>query len=256
LLLTIDDKWDHIKERDDMLGENKKLIKAVEEIKKKMKKKFQDNPVVDTPKEFNGDIDEIEVKRKERGEKRFDGTIPEECFLTEYKPDDLMEYIDEQQNAVTILKGHGYSRHTANRILMVFDDLVGSTLFSTSRDNAFKKLNIRRRHLSTSVIMISQAYKEIPKTVRTNFSCLILFEIYSDAELEAIYNEYPMGMKKDQWLQTYHYAVEGDHNFLFYNMKRPKRLRIMKNFDQYLFFKDEGTEEPPKKKHKFIKPQL
>ena len=46
-----------------------------------------------------------------------------------------------------------------------------------------------------------------------------------------------MGLKKEQWIEVYQHAVEGDHNFLYYNMQKPKRLRIMKNFSKVLLFK-------------------
>ncbi len=72
-----------------------------------------------------------------------------------------------------------------------------------------------------------------------------MFEIYSDGEIKTIMEEYPMGMKKDQWIQAYQYCIEGDHNFLFYDVhillkrkiKKPKAMRVMKNFDQVVFFK-------------------
>lgn len=83
--------------------------------------------------------------------------------------------------------------------------------------------------------MVSQAYKEIPKTVRTNFSCLIIFEIPNDKEIEVIYEENSLYMKRPQWMEAYQYAVEGDHDFMFINYQKPKRLRLMKNFDQVLF---------------------
>lgn len=83
--------------------------------------------------------------------------------------------------------------------------------------------------------MVSQAFKELPKTVRTNFSCLIIFEIPSDKELEVIQEENPMYLKKTQWMELYEHAVEGDHDFLFINYQKPKRLRMMKNFTHVLF---------------------
>jgi hypothetical protein len=83
--------------------------------------------------------------------------------------------------------------------------------------------------------MVSQAYKEIPKTIRTNFSCLIVFEIPNDREVEVIYEENPMYLKRDQWYEVYEHAVDGDHNFMFINYQKPKRLRIMKNFNKVLF---------------------
>lgn len=51
--------------------------------------------------------------------------------------------------------------------------------------------------------------------------------------------EYPMGLRKEQWLEVYNHAVEGDHNFLFYDIQKPKNLRIMKNFAKLLYYKPE-----------------
>ena len=42
-------------------------------------------------------------------------------------------------------------------------------------------------------------------------------------------------MKRDDWMEMYEHAVEGDHDFLFINYQKPKRLRAMKNFQQVLF---------------------
>ena len=85
--------------------------------------------------------------------------------------------------------------------------------------------------------MVTQAYKEIPKTVRTQFSCLIVFEIPNENEIKVIYEENPVGYKMLQWMQIYNHAVEGDHNFLFINYQKPKKLRMMKNFQEILFIK-------------------
>jgi len=211
------------------LTENKELRKAIAKIKAKEQKKKEENVVVPGLNQGTADLDELNLGK-------FDPTIPEDCFMTEYNEEDLKAILDQQQKIIDVLKAHGLTKYCANRIALVFDDLVGSTLFSNARRSPFKMLNTNHRHLSTSVFMISQAFKEIPKTVRTQFSCLIMFEILSDSELEAIYNEFPMGLKKDQWMELYHFATEGDHDFLFYNIQKPKRLRIMKNFDKVLFF--------------------
>jgi hypothetical protein len=39
---------------------------------------------------------------------------------------------------ITLLKKHGESKYLANRILIIFDDLVGSALFAGSRGSYFK----------------------------------------------------------------------------------------------------------------------
>ena len=222
-----DEKWDWVK-RQPLLKENKALKKWLREEKKKK----QDNPVVQMPNESKGDFDEL----MENEETKFDPHIPEDCFYSDYNEEDLKGILDQQQALVEFLKEHGKTKHLANRILFLFDDLVGSSLFSGARKNAFKMLNTNHRHFSSSLIMVSQAFKEIPKTVRTNFSCLILFEIFSDAELDAIYTEFPMGLKRDAWDEMYTHCVSDDHGFLYYNMQKPKHLRCMKNLTNVLFF--------------------
>ena len=128
----------------------------------------------------------------------FDGKIPEECFYEDYTDEDLMSILDEQNAIIKLLKKHGKSKYLANRILFIFDDLVGSVLFGGARQNPFKIFNTRHRHYSASILMVSQGYKEIPKTIRTNWSALILFEISNDKELEVIFEEFSMGMSKEQ----------------------------------------------------------
>jgi len=87
--------------------------------------------------------------------------------------------------------------------------------------------------------MVSQGYKEIPKTIRTNWSALILFEIANDKEVECIYEENTMGLHRLDWLEMYKHAIAEPFSFLYMNAKKPKHLRCMKRFDKYLFHKEE-----------------
>ena len=247
-----DEKWDWVKQQDLVL-ENKPLKRWYKELKAKR----GDNPVVDEP--AGGDSAEAAdaMDRNISGGKssgpgeRFDGRIPESNFMYEYDEGTLGAIMDDQQAVIDFLHEHGVTKHLGNRVLIIFDDLVGSALFSNARNNRFKRLNTNHRHGSFSIMMVSQAYKEIPKTIRSNFSCLIIFEIFSDAEIQAIHDEYPMGLRKEQWEQVYAYAVAGDHSFMFYNMQKPRTQRIMRNFDQVLFFRDEpGAKAEPKKRGK------
>ena len=53
--------------------------------------------------------------------------------------------------------------------------------------------------------------------------------------LTSLKQENPMYLKKDDWMEVYAHAVDGDFSFLFLNYQKPKRLRMMKNFDKVLF---------------------
>lgn len=172
-------------------------------------------------------------------QKKFTGYIDEDCFHHEYDEDQFKSVMDEQKAMIDLLKMHGKPKYFANRILVIFDDLVGSSLFSGTRGNYFKGLNTRHRHYSASFLMVSQGYKEIPKTIRTNWTCLIVFEIGNEREVFVIYEEYAMAKNVKDWLECYRYAVDNDHGFLFLDYQKPKRMRMMKNFDEYLFTKDD-----------------
>lgn len=220
-----DEKWDWVK-RQQLLGENKPLKKW---LKMMAHKKEDENAVIQHA------YPTTELAAETDLTKMTDFKIPEECFFSEYSEETLAEIMEEQMKMVKLLKKAGQSKHMANRLLIVFDDLVGSSLFSNRKDNPFKKLNSNHRHYSASLLMVTQAYKEIPKTVRTNFSCLIIFEIPNEKEIEVIFEENPNYLKREEWMELYEYCTEGDHDFLFINYQKPKRLRLMRNFDQVVF---------------------
>jgi hypothetical protein len=227
-----DEKWDYAKKQD-YLVENKELKNWIRNMSSKVKK----DSVVE------GNNAKSEFEELVDLDTSFDPKIPVDHFLEDYSESTLRDIYSEQMKLVQLLKKHGKTKHLANRLLIIFDDLVGSALFSNAKENVFKGFFCRHRHYSCSMLMVSQGYKEIPKTVRTNFTCLILFEICSEGELEVICEEFPMGIKKDdqmkqkdRWLQVYEYAIKEPHHFLFYNMQeKDKRKRIMKNFEEYLF---------------------
>lgn len=218
-----DEKWDWIRKQP-LLVENKDLKEFIKKISEK--EKDPDKIVHGAPTNQYDDFLNEE----------FSPFIPDECFLDSYDESTLESILSQQQSLINMMKSHGKTKHLADRILIIFDDLVGSKLFSGRSTNPFKKLNTNHRHYSISMLMVTQAYKEIPKTCRTQFSCLIVFEIPNDRETRVIYEENPMGLKMNDWYDLYNFATEGDHNFLFINYQQPKTMRLMKNFEQYLFF--------------------
>ena len=222
-----DEKWDWAKEQR-LLSENKPLKNWL----KKMAQKDEDpNKVVQAPK-----LDAaLEGLVNPQTDEEFSGRIPPEHFFTSYDDETFSDIMEEQLSVIKLLKKYNQPKYLANRILVIFDDLVGSSLFSGKKQSYFKGVNTRHRHYSASFIMVSQGYKEIPKTIRTNWTALIVFEIGNEKEVEVIYEEWPMGLNRDDWMELYKYATSGDHSFLYINFQKPKRLRMMKNFDQYLF---------------------
>lgn len=173
--INSDEKWDWIKNQK-LLVENHALKNW---IKKMSEQQDEDKIVQAAPlgHELEGLVNQRES---------FTGIIPEEHFFDTYQDDKFMEIMEEQMSMIKLLKKHGEPKYLANRILIIFDDLVGSSLFSGTRGSYFKGINTRHRHYSSSFIMVSQGYKEIPKTIRTNWTCLIVFEIGNEREVQVV----------------------------------------------------------------------
>lgn len=239
-----DEKWDWVK-RQRLLVENLPLKIW---IRQQLEKRKQDQIVQPLPRSnaFEGLVNPID--------RNFDGIIPEDCFYENYTDQDLVDILNEQDAVIKLLKKYGKTKYLANRLLFIFDDLVGSTLFGNQRDNTFKMFNVRHRHYSASILMVSQGYKEIPKTIRTGWSALILFEIPNDKELEVIFEEFSMGMPKQQWLEAYMHCTDEDYGFIFFNFQRPRKLRVMNKFNAIIFFeKEKKSVGQPAKSIKEIK---
>lgn len=203
-----DEKWVYIKQQK-LLARNRELETFIRSLTTQDPDR---HPIMPPPWEYS----QLTKSQKDlTDEDTFTGRIPDKLFMTEYDESVLKKLLDEQQSVIDFLEAHGKSKHLANRLLLVFDDLVGSSLFSGSRKNVFKQLNTRHRHYSASLLVVSQAYKELPRTVRINVSGLILFDIANEKEIETIYEENPCFLKKDAWLEVYHHAVSQPYAFLF-----------------------------------------
>lgn len=164
--------------------------------------------------------------------------IDEDNLKEEYSEESLNEIMDKIDEKVRNQRESVSPEQLAihmERLVWVFDDMVGSGLFNNRRNNAFKRLTVRRRHYFSSLIGVTQAYKEIPKTTRTNANALILFKIDSDEELAVIYREYPMGLKYNHWLKVVQFCTEQPYHFVMFNLQTSNPdHKIIHNFDRPL----------------------
>lgn len=222
-----DEKWDWIKQQK-LLSENIPLKKWIKKEQQRrdglLGKEIVGKPPIGT--EFD--------HRNTNEQEKFDAKIPEENFYHNYTERDLDKILSTQKQVIDALKKQDEPKYLADRILLIFDDLVGSALFSQAHDNLFKGFNTRHRHFSASIIMVSQGYKEIPKTIRTNWTALILFEIANDKEVYVIYEENTMGLKKDEWMELFEHCTSEKYGFMYLNAKADKGMRCMKNFDKFV----------------------
>jgi hypothetical protein len=179
--------------------------------------------------------------------KQFDGLadtpftreIPEECFFDINNFGKFTELLEAKKKIIEALYDHGQYKTLADRDLYIVDDAVGSPFFTGKRLDFFKNVNTRHRHYSASIIMASQGYKEIPKTVRTNWTSLLTFKIGNLREVFVIFEEFPVGLDWDTWLAVYRHATDQKYNFLFIDMYGPEDARVRKNFNKKISIQNE-----------------
>jgi hypothetical protein len=213
-----DEKWDVVKKTKNILIENKKLERIAKNVPRGRK------------------VPQIVGKSADKPQKEFDGIIPEEDFFEHME--DILPRVQEQKEIIEQLHERGIEHHkqVADRILVILDDQAGAYPSGTTR-NPMSNFCIKHRHTSTSVIFVTQAYKMIPKSIRTNCNCMILFRIPNLKELQVIYEENPEGYNEQEWMQLYDEATSENFSFLYINNKFPKGQTMFKNLDTPLFNK-------------------
>ena len=62
-----------------------------------------------------------------------------------------------------------------------------------------------------------------------------------------------MGLKIEQWLQSYNEATKEEHSFLFINFQQPRSMRMWENFEKVLFHREPEEEVDPVEERKRLK---
>lgn len=209
-----DEKWDVVKETRHVLKRNIKLDKALTRhiTRKKIEKVVHAND-------------------QDREPVQYDGRIPDTDFFTSL--DQLQDKLDEQQHQIDELHTKGWgseAKFLADRLLVILDDQAG--MFKGGNfNNPVVNYVIKHRHYSSSCIIVTQAYKAVPKTIRSNCNALILFEIPNLSELKVIYEENPEGLSEKEWMNVYKHCTEKPYAFMYINNKFPKNHRIFSQFN-------------------------
>jgi hypothetical protein len=213
-----DPKWDVVKDTKGVLAENKELKKIRENMPTNQKHKLPS--LVKAPGKKESDDPENE---------KFQGYIPEEDFFINL--DELPPKLRKQNDVIQSLRDeHGdKAKFIADRMLVILDDQAGM-FKGGNTNNPMVNFVLRHRHYSSSVIIVTQAYKAIPKSIRTNCNALIAFEIANLGELKVVYEEWPESMREEEWMKVFDFCTREPFTFIYINNHFPKGQRIFKNF--------------------------
>lgn len=153
--------------------------------------------------------------------------IKKENIFDTFDVDILNSIINEQKNLIET-----YGKKSCSPILIILDDVIGE--LDAKRKEFLKKSYFGLRHFKGSIILLSQQYKAIPKSVRMNCSDTILFEVANENELKDITEE--QNIQKDKFINIYEFATQVQpYSFLCIRHKHPKKTRYQLRFtNQYL----------------------
>lgn len=229
-----DPKWDVVKDTKGVLAENKKLNKIKDKVPEGKKRKLP--PIVRK---------DGEKESSDPSESKFDGIIPEDDFFINL--DELPPKLKKQNEEIQSMREeHGdKSKFIADRMLVILDDQAGM-FKGGNTNNPMVNFVLRHRHYSASVIIVTQAYKAIPKSIRTNCNALIAFEIANLGELRVVYEEWPESMREEEWMEVFEYCTREPFTFIYINNSFPKGRRIFKNFTHRILDRHSKDEQDSK----------
>ena len=137
-----------------------------------------------------------------------------------------LDYVFNKQNE--LIETMGYLK--APKVLIIFDDVISNQRFMNS--NVFKKFFVQGRHISASVIVNTQKYHAIPRTMRLNCTDICFFPS-SQSEIARISEEYcPPNKAVKEFTKLINYCTAEPYNFLYINTRARRKFR--KNLSQYV----------------------
>lgn len=231
-----DEKWDVVKSTKHVICENKTLKALLgdgidPETKKKIPKiVFNSNQKPDTSTK-----------------KKFEGYVLERDFVNDLE--EILPVMEEQNQLIHDIRYEleqgQKAKFIADRMLIVMDDQAGLFKGGNTR-NPIVNFVLKHRHYNTSLIIVTQAYKAIPKTIRVNCNQMICFEISNQSELQAIYEEHPCELTEEHWMAMFKYATSKPYSFLYVNDAFPKGQRTFVNFKESIVTRRDAAPKPLK----------
>ena len=147
------------------------------------------------------------------------------------------------------------------RIAVIFDDMLGSLIYSKPRK--INALSTYSRHLGqleeggaigVSLFFLIQSFKcqtgGLNKVIRNQCTQLILFKTKDNKELDDIADSCGGEISKEKFIQVYDYAIEtgGDHPFLFIDLhKKPNHPSMFRvNLDKFIIIDELNKKDESK----------
>jgi len=175
------------------------------------------------PQSFRGCFDNIFV-------------ISPSLHTLEDNPFENLEHVYDELNEETIEKYYSMveekddDEEEQNFFLLILDDVADDIKDKQVYKKLLKLIN-KRRHLNTSIFILSQNIIQLSSAIRKNLSHIFTFKLKTIAEKEKVY-EYT-GKPKKYMDEFYNFIFDERHIFLLIDlsMKKSGNNRFYKGFD-------------------------
>ena len=117
-----------------------------------------------------------------------------------------------------------------DQMLLIFDDFIVDSSFNRRR-GIYSKLFAMARHYNISVLITSQNYMMIPKSIREMSMYSICFKIFGTKERQAFIEENHRDMNEDEMEVVFDAATKKKYDFLYIDAAQDK---FMRNFETIL----------------------
>jgi hypothetical protein len=132
---------------------------------------------------------------------------------------------------------------SGKRVLLLLDDVVNDIRKNKGVDKALAKLVYNRRHITAdggdeangvSVWLTTQAYNRIPLMIRKVATGLIAFKLKNVKEIQSIFDEYVVGLTKEQFITILKFVYKTPFDFLYINMDESWDDMYYRNFNKLI----------------------
>jgi hypothetical protein len=207
---SMDEKFNVLKETNIMVP-NTNLITLMKKLKSKQKNKIMEDDLT-----RNSGLSIEDYPRK----------LTDENFIEEFDINFLQELLDKNKQITNT-----YNKKFSDKILIVFDDSISNKVFKSKQ---FEKIVLNSRHFNLSMIIISQSYYLLSKTLRNQNTALCLFDTGNLKELNQIYNENNNGLSWKEFMDIFKDVMKIPYNFLVFNYQNERKFRLQEQFKTFL----------------------
>lgn len=122
------------------------------------------------------------------------------------------------------------------KVLIIMDDCISEVCKYAKKEwSALNVINLNRRHLNISYIMLSQVFRRIPPAFRINFDCFAIFRLENELEKDKVCQELSGFLGKHRFLEIFNKATSKERGFLSINFDcKDKKYQYTGNFKDIL----------------------